>query len=48
VTEAVEIYTDGGVSRQSGSGRLAALLLFGEHERELSGAEAATTTTAWN
>jgi len=39
----VEIYTDGACSGNPGPGGWAALLLSGEHERELSGAEAATT-----
>jgi ribonuclease HI len=40
---AVEIYTDGACRGNPGPGGWAALLLFGEHEREISGAEAATT-----
>lgn len=39
----VEIYTDGACRGNPGPGGWGALLLFGEHERELSGAEAATT-----
>ncbi len=39
----VEIYTDGACRGNPGPGGWAALLLFGEHERELSGAEAQTT-----
>jgi ribonuclease HI len=39
----VEIYTDGACRGNPGPGGWAALLLFGERERELSGAEAATT-----
>ena len=39
----VEIYTDGACRGNPGPGGWAALLLFGENERELSGAEAQTT-----
>ena len=39
----VEIYTDGACRGNPGPGGWAALMLFGEHERELSGAEAQTT-----
>ena len=39
----VEIYTDGACRGNPGPGGWAALLLSGEHEREISGAEAATT-----
>lgn len=39
----VDIYTDGACRGNPGPGGWAALLLSGEHERELSGAEAATT-----
>ena len=39
----VEIYTDGACRGNPGPGGWAALLLAGEHEREISGAEAATT-----
>ena len=39
----VEIYTDGACRGNPGPGGWAALLLFGGHERELSGAEAQTT-----
>jgi ribonuclease HI len=39
----VEIYTDGACRGNPGPGGWAALLQFGEHERELPGAEAATT-----
>ena len=39
----VEIYTDGACRGNPGPGGWAALLLFGEHERELSGAEVQTT-----
>ena len=39
----VEIYTDGACSGNPGPGGWAALLRFGEHERELSGGEAHTT-----
>lgn len=39
----IDIYTDGACRGNPGPGGWAALLLFGEHERELSGAEAATT-----
>jgi ribonuclease HI len=43
VEKPVDIYTDGACRGNPGPGGWAALLLFGEHERELSGAEAATT-----
>jgi ribonuclease HI len=39
----VEIYTDGACRGNPGPGGWAALLLFGEHEREISGAETLTT-----
>ncbi len=39
----VEIWTDGGCKPNPGPGGWAAILLFGEHERELSGAEPETT-----
>jgi len=39
----IEIYTDGACRGNPGPGGWAALLLAGEHEREISGAEAATT-----
>jgi ribonuclease HI len=41
--DVVEIYTDGACRGNPGPGGWAALLLFGEHERELSGAEVMTT-----
>ena len=40
---AVEIWTDGGCKPNPGPGGWAAILRFGAHERELTGAEAATT-----
>ena len=40
---AVEIYTDGACRGNPGPGGWAATLTLGEHERALSGAEAATT-----
>jgi ribonuclease HI len=43
VKDIVEIYTDGACRGNPGPGGWAALLLFGEHERELSGAEVQTT-----
>jgi ribonuclease HI len=43
VTKPVEIYTDGACRGNPGPGGWGALLLFGEHERELYGAEADTT-----
>jgi ribonuclease HI len=43
MSDRVEIYTDGACRGNPGPGGWAALLLFGEHERELSGAEAHTT-----
>ncbi|MCW8306151.1 ribonuclease HI [Acidiphilium sp. PA] len=39
----VEIWTDGGCKPNPGAGGWAAVLRFGDHERELSGGEAATT-----
>ena len=39
----VEIWTDGGCKPNPGPGGWAAILRFGVHERELTGAEAATT-----
>ncbi len=39
----VEIYTDGACSGNPGPGGWGALLLFGEHEKELAGAEPDTT-----
>jgi len=39
----IEIYTDGACRGNPGPGGWAALLLAGQHEREISGAEAATT-----
>jgi ribonuclease HI len=39
----VEIWTDGGCKPNPGPGGWAALLLWGGHERELSGAEPVTT-----
>ena len=39
----VKIYTDGACSGNPGPGGWGALLLFGEHEQELSGAERNTT-----
>lgn len=42
-TGSVVIYTDGGCRGNPGPGAWAALLRYGEHERELSGAEPITT-----
>ncbi|MGC9270605.1 ribonuclease HI [Acidiphilium sp.] len=39
----VEIWTDGGCKPNPGAGGWAAVLRFGDHERELSGGERATT-----
>jgi ribonuclease HI len=39
----IEIYTDGACRGNPGPGGWAALLMSGEHEREISGAEALTT-----
>ena len=39
----IEIYTDGACRGNPGPGGWAALLLLGEHEREISGAERLTT-----
>ncbi len=41
--EAVQIWTDGGCKPNPGPGGWAAVLVFRGHERELSGAEPATT-----
>jgi len=41
--EAVEIWTDGGCKPNPGPGGWGAILRFGAHERELTGAEPATT-----
>ncbi len=43
LTKLVEIFTDGACRGNPGPGGWAATLAVGEHERELSGAEAATT-----
>ena len=40
---AVEIWTDGGCKPNPGPGGWAAILRFGQHERELTGADPATT-----
>ncbi len=42
-SQSVEIWTDGGCKPNPGPGGWAAILRFGGHERELTGAEAATT-----
>lgn len=39
----VKIYTDGACEPNPGPGGWAALLIYGKHEKELSGAEAGTT-----
>ena len=39
----VEVFTDGGCRGNPGPGGWGAVLLFGEHERELKGSEHATT-----
>ena len=43
MTSTIEIYTDGACRGNPGPGGWAALLICGEHEKELSGAEALTT-----
>jgi ribonuclease HI len=43
MSDIVEIYTDGACRGNPGPGGWAALLTIGEHDRELSGAEMATT-----
>lgn len=43
MTERVRIYTDGACSGNPGPGGWGALMLFGDSERELSGAETVTT-----
>ena len=42
-TTVVDIYTDGACSGNPGPGGWGALLVFGEHEREISGGEPGTT-----
>ncbi len=42
-SEVVRLFTDGACSGNPGPGGWAAILRFGAHERELTGAEAATT-----
>jgi ribonuclease HI len=42
--DVVEIYTDGACSPNPGPGGWGAVLRYGEHEKELSGGEATTTT----
>ncbi len=41
--EKIIIYTDGGCEPNPGAGGWAAVLIFGDHEKELSGAQADTT-----
>ena len=41
--QTVEVWTDGGCKPNPGPGGWAAILRYGEHERELSGAEPQTT-----
>ena len=43
MTTTIEIYTDGACRGNPGPGGWAALLISGEHEREISGAETTTT-----
>ena len=43
MSDIVEIYTDGACRGNPGPGGWAALLTIGNHDRELSGAETATT-----
>jgi len=43
VTERVSIWTDGACSGNPGPGGWGAVMTFGEHRKELSGGEAATT-----
>lgn len=43
MSKQVTVYTDGACSGNPGPGGWAALLIFGPHERELSGAEPQTT-----
>lgn len=43
VKKCVTIYTDGACSGNPGPGGWGAILVYGEHRRELSGGEAATT-----
>ncbi len=42
-SDAVEVWTDGGCKPNPGPGGWAAILRMGQHERELSGADPATT-----
>lgn len=41
--KSVQIYTDGGCSGNPGPGGWGAILIYGDHEKELSGAEPETT-----
>jgi ribonuclease HI len=43
MTQIIDIWTDGACSGNPGPGGWGAVLRYGEHEKELSGAEAATT-----
>ena len=43
MTRRVEIWTDGACSGNPGPGGYGAILRFGDHEKEISGGEAATT-----
>ncbi len=43
MSDTVTIYSDGGAKPNPGPGGWAALLIYGEHEAELSGGEASTT-----
>ena len=43
MTDNVQIYTDGACSGNPGPGGWGAVLLYGEHEKQLSGGEANTT-----
>jgi ribonuclease HI len=43
MTQSIDIYTDGACRGNPGPGGWAALLIAGEHEREISGAETQTT-----
>ena len=44
----VSIYTDGACSGNPGPGGWGAVLLYGQHKKEISGGESSTPTTAWS
>ena len=48
VVKNVTIYTDGACLGNPGPGGWGALLMYNEHKKEISGAQADTPITAWN